>query len=604
MKKNNLFRFFPSLLSFPHALSGNPQTIDPRLKHSGMTFVGKKTRFSFLLFLLICGVYTKFAFAQGWEILSQSPAHGKTDFVISHPENPDCLFIGWRGNLYRSDDAGKNWKTLTAFASELQMNHLVIQENRFFLLTSDGVYISEDNGGKWTKIFNGVNPNDQNTINISRDPKTPEIFYLATHGGIFKSNDNGKTWAAETNEFSREVVWDLKTDFENEEMFIASEKGLYRYISSRRQIDRIYYTQSVLSDLTEIETMEETENNGSGESNEALTRNPFRIQKILILPYPFSRIFIGTTRGVFTSDDEGNHWESLPQTGLLNTNVLDLVYSAKAKTVIAGTEKGVFFYDEKSRGWKELYEGLPATAARQLMLARKNQTEILYAATDDGIFFITIDPKVFYPENPVIFSPGHWNLLNDLLREEPPVRAVQKEVILYADVSNWKIKRWQWTSRLRALIPSFSIGKSFSTSNNVDLDRGGTSDADKFIFGPADTDESWDFDLGWDVGDLLFNSAQTSIDSRQKMMVELRNDLLGEITRLYYERRRNQLEFILEPRESFPERMNALLRIDELTANIDAYTNGFLTKALETIYSDQPEFYQLWEAPVENPKVQ
>ena len=238
------------------------------------------------------------------------------------------------------------------------------------------------------------------------------------------------------------------------------------------------------------------------------------------------------------------------------------------------------------------------------MLARKNQTEILYAATDDGIFFITIDPKVFYPENPVIFSPGHWNLLNDLLREEPPVRAVQKEVILYADVSNWKIKRWQWTSRLRALIPSFSIGKSFSTSNNVDLDRGGTSDADKFIFGPADTDESWDFDLGWDVGDLLFNSAQTSIDSRQKMMVELRNDLLGEITRLYYERRRNQLEFILEPRESFPERMNALLRIDELTANIDAYTNGFLTKALETIYSDQPEFYQLWEAPVENPKVQ
>ena len=41
---------------------------------------------------------------------------------------------------------------------------------------------------------------------------------------------------------------------------------------------------------------------------------------------------------------------------------------------------------------------------------------------------------------------------------------------------------------------------------------------------------------------MIFSTEQTSIDVRSRLMVQLRDDILDEVTRLYFERRRLQLE--------------------------------------------------------------
>ena len=82
-------------------------------------------------------------------------------------------------------------------------------------------------------------------------------------------------------------------------------------------------------------------------------------------------------------------------------------------------------------------------------------------------------------------------------------------------------------------------------------------------------------------------------------MVELRDDILSEITRLYFERRRAQAEFVLRPPADLLEQTHSLLRIDELTASIDALTDSYLSRELQKLYTIHPEFQKLWETTIE-----
>jgi hypothetical protein len=79
----------------------------------------------------------------------------------------------------------------------------------------------------------------------------------------------------------------------------------------------------------------------------------------------------------------------------------------------------------------------------------------------------------------------------------------------------------------------------------------------------------------------VWNRDQVSIDSRANSRAQLRDQLLSDVTRLYFERRRLLLELYFNRPASSKSTFELLLRIDELTAQIDALTSGFLTCELE-----------------------
>ena len=63
-------------------------------------------------------------------------------------------------------------------------------------------------------------------------------------------------------------------------------------------------------------------------------------------------------------------------------------------------------------------------------------------------------------------------------------------------------------------------------------------------------------------------------------MVQLRDDILDEITRTYFERRRLQIEAQLSPSHELMEGLEQELRIQELTADLDALTGGYFSLQL------------------------
>ncbi|TRZ93917.1 hypothetical protein D4R78_07285, partial [bacterium] len=91
---------------------------------------------------------------------------------------------------------------------------------------------------------------------------------------------------------------------------------------------------------------------------------------------------------------------------------------------------------------------------------------------------------------------------------------------------------------------------------------------------------NWDVSLKWDLSELIFNDAQTSIDVRSRLMVQLRDDILDEVTKLYFERLRVKMELdglsIIERKK----RSGKELRVQELTASLDALTGGYFSQQL------------------------
>jgi hypothetical protein len=64
-------------------------------------------------------------------------------------------------------------------------------------------------------------------------------------------------------------------------------------------------------------------------------------------------------------------------------------------------------------------------------------------------------------------------------------------------------------------------------------------------------------------------------------MVELRDDIMNEVTRTYFERRRLQVELATSSIQDSKLRIEKELRLQELTADIDALTNGYFSEQLK-----------------------
>lgn len=158
-----------------------------------------------------------------------------------------------------------------------------------------------------------------------------------------------------------------------------------------------------------------------------------------------------------------------------------------------------------------------------------------------------------------------------MLSREPGIREIQQKAIRYAEVYPEKISNWRKQARLKAFMPELDLSydKTVFTSTSFPQGRG--------FVGPLD----WGVSLSWDLGDLVFSSEQTSIDVRSRLMVQLRDDILDEVTRLYFERRRLQLELASQDSLSPKARSEKELRLEELAASIDGLTGGYLSERLE-----------------------
>ena len=283
-------------------------------------------------------------------------------------------------------------------------------------------------------------------------------------------------------------------------------------------------------------------------------------------PYDEDVIYAGTSRGVLISRNKGKNWEWLYSYGLINDNIKHILITGTADThtdIYVATEGGAYCYNAARQAWVELYEGLTTKDVR-FLASSAQQPDNIWTATAAGVFKreSVVNSNNYNNEQPQRNSFPTFAC-------EPTIHQVQTAAIEYAEVYPEKIQNWRKQARIKALLPEFSL----------DYDKTVTYDSgiDRYQIGPKD----WGFGFKWDIGDLVYSDDQTNIDVRSKLMVQLRDDVLDEVNRLYFERRRLKMNLEFSPPQDTKSKQEKELRLQEVTASIDALTGGYFSRNIK-----------------------
>ena len=76
------------------------------------------------------------------------------------------------------------------------------------------------------------------------------------------------------------------------------------------------------------------------------------------------------------------------------------------------------------------------------------------------------------------------------------------------------------------------------------------------------------------------SSEQIRVLNESQKAVKIREKLMDEVTRLYFDRRRLQVEGLLNPPSSLNDEIEHVLRLQEFTANLDALTGGAFSASI------------------------
>ena len=464
-------------------------------------------------------------------------------------QSPDTLYIGTSGALYMIKDGGLNWQKIPNIKTAI--NTIEIDKNgSVFIASQEGLYLNSR--GTVKKIFGGLDISENNVTCVGLSYPNNQIL-AGTNSGLFNSNDNGKTWHKASN-LGNDRITALAIDEGSKNIiYIANSKGLFKTDDSLDSFERLF----VITQEEQVE-QESPEDSESVEYEELISGSNL-INSILILDKPDKNIYLATQKGIYISKDVKN-WQRFNEQGLLSKNIRDIKLDSGGN-LYAATNKGVYIYVQDNQ-WKDIYKGISALDIKDIEI---DQDKDIWVATSHGLFRGKLNDG-----DKSIHTDNYPN-------DEPTIAQVHKAAIDYAEVHPDKIKSWRTAAAKKALLPRVTVGADRYATELYHWDSGANPD----VLVKGRDAISWDISLSWDLGDLIWNSYQKDIDVRSRLMVQLRNDILDEITRVYFERRRLQLELLNSPPKSRETKNEKELRLQELTAYLDGLTGDYFSRCVE-----------------------
>ena len=462
-------------------------------------------------------------------------------------DDDEVVYASSEKKLYRTEDRGKTWRSVfSARGDGNVINFVDVYKGEGFVCTDRGVYKSASGASGWNRVFKGVGVGENSVrhIGFSQDK-----IYVGTKAGLFTGDDDTGYVKSKEDAGNVSVRW---IAFLDEDVFLAAETGVYR--GREGNWKRVFVTAT-----------EESEYDTSETDDASSAIRP--VNSIFIRQ---DSVYLATDKGIFTSEDKGETWKEFTSSGLLSKKVKRLLVldsppqADRSNDILyAATDNGVFVFDSEARTWKAIYKGMSADRTSGMIKDSKGR---IWVAANKGLYKEIALSRNFVTPNDV----------TEFFNHEPTIREMQEAAIKYAEVHPEKIEKWRSAAKQKALLPDVSVGIDRYVTDYYHWDAGQNPD----VLQKGNDVVSWDVTMSWDLGDLIWTSDQTSIDTRSRLMVQLRDDILDEITRTYFERRRLQIEAQLSPSHELMEGLEQELRIQELTADLDALTGGYFSLQL------------------------
>lgn len=480
--------------------------------------------------------------------------------ITVSPYDQKIIFAGSGNRVLKTIDAGESWNTVfTVKGLDQFVNSLLFDpeyRNGLYAATGDGLYYTVDQGMHWKRIFRvkGLLENECRVVIVSAFG-----IYLGTKAGLFFSKDKGQHWYKTSGILGSSYIFSIAyNNKEPDSMYVASASGLYKTIDKGRSWHRVFLAFSNSSEVDEEEQEEDSKEQ----------ERDFLIRDIKIDEANPGNLYLATSRGIYLSENSGNDWQVLSNSGLLDRDVRLLLLSCEDK-FFAATRTSVNLFTKQR--WVELTLRLIVEEINSLVIDRKNN---LYVATDKGLF---------KAEQKFLLTGNNEKAIGVILENEPKIAEIQAAAIKYAEVEIEKIKEWRSQAVKKAWLPQVNLGLNRNVTDLWHWEGGSTTKSgDDMLMRGKDSLE-WDVSFNWDLGELIWNNDQTSIDVRSRLLVQLRDDILDEVTKLYFERLRVKMELDNLAVEDRKKRFEKELRLQELTASLDGMTDGYFSKCLKLV---------------------
>lgn len=491
-----------------------------------------------------------------WDDLSRGNHNARA--ILVNPNDSKIIFTGTAGNILKSEDAGNSWRVVLSIRNSTRnINALAMNPSSYnvvYAATDNGLYRSNNLGGRWDRIFKGRNNLENQCAAVL---STPAALFAGTSAGLFISRDNGRSWDKENKIIGNSAILNLDTSASHSIIYLAATSGIFKSLDGGKNWERIFLSYS--------------RENNKNEPDDGETDVPEKSSDIRFVKAGVNNtnlVYLSCGKGVYRSLDQGRSWDKLSEYGLLNRDVKMLCLSADSR-VFALSQSGIFLYEDER--WREVSFGLSAGKLNYFTL---DNMDNIYVAAEGGIFKACQDNRASFMRQA---------LIQDHLLDEPKIKDVQDAAIKYAEVDPEKISQWRKKAAKKALLPQVSVGLDRNTTDLWHWEGGSTTKTDDDILRRGRDALDWDVSLSWDLSNLIWNDAQTSIDVRSKLMVELRDDILDQVNKLYFERLRIKAELNNLAIEDRNKRFDKQLKLEELTASLDALTSGYYSQQLRKL---------------------
>ena len=164
---------------------------------------------------------------------------------------------------------------------------------------------------------------------------------------------------------------------------------------------------------------------------------------------------------------------------------------------------------------------------------------------------------------------------------EPSVLQVQRAAARYARLNRGAYRSWVKASNYAHLLPERVKGQVLKLKREEADVRTTSSTQSLSELLAVDDHMRLELEVQWDFSKLIFNPDKLKVSKEISNLVELREEILTTANKLYFARRRLQVLQLLNPPQSVRKAIYLKLRIDSLTADIDALTGGWFSRTLK-----------------------
>ncbi|MGN6386830.1 MAG: YCF48-related protein, partial [Verrucomicrobiota bacterium] len=176
------------------------------------------------------GLYKSENAGTSWDHVP-SPFSTKVVFALAADANtPGKLFAGiLDSGIYQSLDSGETWSQITNGIGNASIESIAFDpanSSNILATAFEGVYRSNDGGVSWNLSNGGVTNFPARTLLYTK--QSGEVLAGTSGLGIYRSVDSGITWKAYSDGMGKAVVNRLSENQETEQIYAASNQGIYR----------------------------------------------------------------------------------------------------------------------------------------------------------------------------------------------------------------------------------------------------------------------------------------------------------------------------------------------------------------------------------------